>query len=102
MNYKITCADKFNMSISVSKNHYCSPRDITGPWNSVEIGFPSKEELLLLPYAEDPNNPINTVYGWVPSNIVWDVIIRHGGILRGELPVLCVGENWIKIDGCIK
>ena len=102
MNYRVTCVDGFNMSIAVGKDFYCSPRSEKGPWSAVEIGMPSQEEKLLLPYAEDLSDLTNTVYGWVPSNIVWDVIISHGGITKGKLPVLCVGKNWKKITGYIK
>ena len=80
------------MSVQASKRNYSEPRNDTGPYTSVEIGFPSKKEPLLLEFAEDPDNPTGTVYGWVPSEIVWDVILKHGGVSSGDLPVLSMGK----------
>jgi hypothetical protein len=78
----ITCKDGFTMSVQASKFHYCSPRQnlTDGNYNSVEIGFPSEVESLLLKYAEDPEKPTGTVYGYVPLNVVDSVIEKHGGI----------------------
>jgi hypothetical protein len=33
-------------------------------------------------YAEDPDNPTNTVYGFVPIELVEQLIENHGGIKR--------------------
>lgn len=79
---RILCQDGFSMSVQASAGHYCEPR-ITGLgfYNSYEIGFASSEEPLLCPYAEDPDNPTGTVYGWVPVEVVAQVIAKHGGIV---------------------
>jgi hypothetical protein len=75
------------MSVQASGTAYCTPRK-TGAvrYSEVEIGFPSSREDLLLEYAEDQGNPTETVYGWVPTNIVSLVIAKHGGIVEGQLP----------------
>ena len=78
---KIECTDGFSMSVQVSETHYCTPRmnDALEYFN-VEVGFPSAEEELLMPYAEEEANPTGTVYGWTPVEVVNSVIEKHGGI----------------------
>ena len=57
-------------------------------YSSVEVGFPSKKEDLILDWAEDRDDPTGTVYGYVPASIIIDVIDKHGGMVGGELPGL--------------
>ena len=84
---KVVCADGFTMSVQASEFSYCSPRENSAlKYNEVEVGFPSTAEPLLLEYAEEPDNPTGSVYGWVPSQVVTNVIAKHGGIVSGELP----------------
>lgn len=81
------CADGFSMSVQASSTSYCSPRvNVAVRYSSVEVGFPSEEEPLLLEYAEDPDNPTGTVYGYVPVITVTNVIAKHGGMQDGEVP----------------
>ncbi len=78
---RIVCRDGFSMSVQAHSGSYCSPRDGgKGPWDSVELGFPSAREELLMPYVEDSENPTDTVYGYVPIEVVEQVIEKHGGI----------------------
>lgn len=62
------CFGDFELSIQASEHHYCSPREYVGRYDSVEIGFPdfdfSKE--FIDKYAENPGEPQDTVYGYVP------------------------------------
>ena len=86
----VHCADGFNMSVQASKTHYCSPR-VDGHeavYNHVEIGFPSEREALLDEYAEDTDRYTETVYPYVPSQLVALIISKHGGMVSGELPRL--------------
>ncbi len=76
----LVCADGFTMSVQASAGHYCTPRDNTGPYTHFEIGFPSQEEPELMQYAESPDEPTETVYGWVPVEVVTAVIVKHGGL----------------------
>ena len=79
---KVICADGFKMSMQASHAHYCSPReDGLNDYDTIEIGFPSEKEELLMDYAEDGSNPTGTVYGWVPVEIVDKIIRKHGGLL---------------------
>ena len=88
----IKCADGFSMSVQASRGSYCSPRDDSGPYDSVEVGFPSSFDVYLHQYAEDPGKPTDTVYGWVPADTVIMCIDAHGGMVSGELPPLVKTE----------
>ncbi|QDP63447.1 MAG: hypothetical protein GOVbin703_194 [Prokaryotic dsDNA virus sp.] len=86
-NTLVECADGFTMSVQASSGNYCEPRENDADrYESVEIGYPSAEEKLLIPYAEEPETPTDTVYGWVPADIVRHIIDKHGGIVSGEVP----------------
>lgn len=80
---RVICADGFSMSVQASAWTYCSPR-VDSPtadiYNSMEVGFPSTTEPLLMEYAEDEDNPTETVYGWVPVKTIDEIIEKHGGI----------------------
>ena len=69
---RLVCRDGF--SISVQYGEYFQ-RDI----DSLELGFPSSEEILLDEYKDDD------VYPYVPISLVSYIIERHGGIVK------CVG-----------
>ena len=86
-NRSVVCADGFEMSVQASETNYCEPRiDNAERYTAVEVGFPNREEDLLLPWAEDRQAPTNTVYGWVPVERVALVIAKHGGMVEGEVP----------------
>ena len=89
----VRCADGFNMSVQASQRAYCNPRSNTGPWDSVEVGYPSAYELCLMPYAEEPGRPTETVYGYVPNKLVHSVIETHGGLISGEVPPMPVCQT---------
>lgn len=78
---RVTCADGFNMSVQVHEGAYCSPRNGVGPvWTSAEIGFPSdRPSDAIMVYAEDPEAPTETVYGYVPLELIDAEIQAHGG-----------------------
>lgn len=72
--------DGFRMSVQGSRWHYCSPRETQSWYLAMEIGHPSVEEPLIAEYAENKEAPTDTVYGWVPCDIIQQVIDNHGGI----------------------
>ena len=92
----IVCQDGFGMSVQASVSHYCSPRDDKGPYSAVEVGFPTAYEELLRAYVEPSFNDVGetveetqwteSVYGYVPVEVVSAVIEKHGGKQKGELP----------------
>lgn len=75
----VVCADGYTMSVQASRFHYCEPREDRGPYSKFEVGFPDGEEPEFMPYADDPTTPTETVYGWVPAEVIDAVIQRHGG-----------------------
>lgn len=80
---RLQCNDGFSMSVQASEGVYCSPRvdpDETGYYFKVEIGYPSDREELIMQYAEDSDQPTDTVYGYVPVEVVVAVVEKHGGI----------------------
>ena len=79
----LVCADGFRVSVQASESHYCQPRSNSGPYSSIELGYPSESVPELMEYAEDADNPTGTVYGWVPVEVVDAVIAAHGGINAG-------------------
>ena len=81
----IECADGFSMSVQASAEYRCTPRDDVGPYSAVEIGFPSERVEALMKWAEDPNYPTGTIYGWVPVEVVDAVIAAHGGMKDAAL-----------------
>ena len=86
-NERVVCADGFTMSVQAHDGAYCTPRVDNGEkYTEVEVGFPSQEEPLLMQWAENATQPTNTVYGWVPAQVVINVIAKHGGIVSGEVP----------------
>jgi hypothetical protein len=86
-NEKIICKDGFTMSVQANETAYCEPRiDDAERYTTVEVGFPSMPEALLMEWAENPKAPMDTVYGNVPSERISLVCAKHGGIVSGELP----------------
>lgn len=77
---QIKCADGFEMSVQASEFHYCAPRDSIGPWRSVEVGFPTEKVEAFMPYIDGEQSiPTETVYGYVPIELVAEAIDAHGG-----------------------
>jgi hypothetical protein len=77
----VVCADGTTLSVQASRAHYSSPREDTGPYTAVEVGFPSSVMPKLLRYAEDPEqDPTRTVYPFVPLVVVAAAIDRRGGL----------------------
>jgi hypothetical protein len=75
------------MSVQANESAYCSPRhNDSGKYSFVEVGFPSEKEALLMPWAESPEDPTGTVYGYVPVDVVTNVLVKHGGMVEGEVP----------------
>ena len=85
-NKKVRCKDGFSMSVQANFAACCSPRNDDGPYTSVEIGYPSESESLIINYAEDIDALTDTIYGYVPVNTVYLVITKHGGMTSGQVP----------------
>ena len=84
---KVVCADGFTMSVQASAWNYCRPQvNAASKYESVEVGFPSVKEPMLMPWVEDSSDPTGTVYAYVPVEIVTNVLVKHGGMISGEVP----------------
>ena len=77
---RIHCNDGFNFSVQGGEGNYSTPRKNDKEFMAMEIGFPSEVEELILDFAEDRENPTDTVYGWVDNDIIQQIIDNHGGI----------------------
>lgn len=79
---RTVCKDGFEVSIQAGESLYCTPRTNTGPWYAVELGYPSERPEpwdAWSQYAEEPDEPTGTVYGYVPTELVLALIEAHGG-----------------------
>lgn len=80
---RIKCVDGFSISVQASYLHYCTPRkNKAWPYREVELGYPSRLDELIDDYAEDPGST-KTVYGYVPIEVVNQLIDKHGGFADG-------------------
>ena len=86
---RVICKDGFSVSIQAGAYKYSQPRSnedgIT--YFSVELGFPSSRDYIIMDWAENPNEPTNTVYGYVPVDQVYLLLTKHGGVVGGDVPL---------------
>lgn len=107
-NSKIVCEDGFSVSVIAGGGTYCSPRVsfcacahlpdddwddrirlrneqshlYPGPYSAVEVGFPSERPEPWedwQPYCDEPDRPTETIYSYVPVQLVRALIATHGG-----------------------
>ena len=87
-NRRAICKDGFSLSVQADSMASSSPR-VTGAdkYTAVEVGFPSEHEPLLAPYQETKGQDMKkSVFGYVPVPIIGLILIKHGGMIDGELP----------------
>lgn len=78
---RIVCVDGFSVSVQANEFAYCSPRDNRGPYYQVELGYQSDIPTdQIMEYCEDPKRPTDTIYGYVPVELVEEMIKQHGGM----------------------
>lgn len=78
----IRCVDGFKMSVIAGGGAYASPRDERGPYDAVEVGFPTVRPEPWAEwqvFAESPADPTQSVYGYVPIEMVEALVALHGG-----------------------
>lgn len=46
----------------------------------MELGFPNEIDSLITKYAEDTNAQMDTIYAYVPIDVVNELIDKHDGI----------------------
>lgn len=79
---RVECKDGFTISIQGGTfGHYCTPRKNCNVYERVELGYPSQEDDLIKEYAENEHDLTDTVYPYVPIEIVEKLIAKHGGII---------------------
>lgn len=80
---RIVCADGFSMSVQGGEYLYSEPRADVDYYTKVEVGFPSERVEAFMPYIdEDDSDPTQTVYGYVPVDVVNRVISAHGLVVE--------------------
>lgn len=78
---RIVCKDGETLSVQASELHYSTPRQNKGPYSEVEVGYPSVQPPeTWKEFCEDWDKPTQTVYGYIPVNLVEEFIQAHGGI----------------------
>lgn len=82
---RLILADGGSMSVQASEYHYCSPRinlDSYAGYNSFEIGFPNKHYPELDKYQDysPSGDPTDSVYAYVPLEVVEQLINSAGGV----------------------
>lgn len=78
---RVECADGLTFSMQADSSLWCSPRNSIGPWQAVEIGLPSRPVAKFEPYRMFDNEPMSSVYGYVPTVCVAEVIAEAGGLV---------------------
>lgn len=82
---RVKCADGYTVSVQAGDACYSSPReDDANHFDKVELGYPSDEDSELIEYAVDKDRPCDTVYGYVPVELVDGVLAKHGGIVDAD------------------
>jgi hypothetical protein len=96
---RIVCKDGFTVSVIAGDGTYCCPRpdsyyrvgglnlgdvpgDYPGPYTAVEAGFPSVRPEpwgKWSEYCDDGDKPTDTVYAYVPVELVRELVAAHGG-----------------------
>lgn len=83
---RVKTADGLELSVQTGFSHYCQPRDGQGPWYSVELGFPSRRVEDFMPYIDgsEDSDPTESVYGYVPIEVVAVALAQAGGLLPAK------------------
>lgn len=79
----IECADGSALSVQASRTHYCLPRTNTSPYTHCEIGFPRMVGGMPETLEDEYGDGDGDIYGYVPIELVVDLINAHGGV-KGE------------------
>ncbi len=78
---KIVCTDGFKMSIQGNEMTYSIPKKVATEFQAMEIGFPSQQEDLIMEFIDrTEHDPTQSVYGYIPIDLIEKVIEKHGGI----------------------
>ena len=77
---RIYCMDGENVSVQAGEYLYCTPRENCPGWFKVEAGYPScVPPIEWEKYAERWETPCDTIYAYLPVELVKRFITAHGG-----------------------
>ena len=81
----IECNDGYKVSVHANYWAYCNPRTTffrthTFLYNEMELWFPNREDELINEYAENDSDYTQTVYAYVPVEIIEKLLEKHWGI----------------------
>lgn len=79
---RLICRDGFSLSIQGGRHAYSCPREDGVVFSEMEIGFPSGEEILLSDYREGDRLDLDSVFPYVPVEVIIEVIKKHGGFKK--------------------
>lgn len=71
----VVCQDGFTLSVQASRHTYCTPQNDDGPYSKVEVWMCGNVPEFSEAVGGDSEYP----YGYVPIEIVAQVIDQHGG-----------------------
>lgn len=87
---RIVCKDGFQFSVQAGSSLYCTPRINleSGSYTACEVGMPNRKDDLLMKYIEnDREDPTESVYPYVPVEVIDQIIKNHGGYFVAGIPV---------------
>lgn len=80
----VKCADGYTVSVQAGYGIRSHPQADADEYTAVELGYPSQSDEEIIPYAENTNRPCETVYNFVPVEIVDKLFEKHGGIVGAD------------------
>jgi hypothetical protein len=93
---RVECSDGFSVSIQASHGTYCQPRNNHGGYYQVELGYPNQIVNSWLEFMEGDfefTNPCDTVYSYVPVEIVFEELLKHGELKVDESKFTTIPEE---------
>lgn len=81
---RVLCADGFTVSVQAGYGIHSIPGCDADSYIDVELGFPAEKEDDWIIYAKNRSMPTDTVYSFVPVELVDKVLDTHGGITGAD------------------
>ena len=81
---RVRCADGFTVSVQAGYGIRSIPGCDADSYIDVELGYPAGKEDDWIIYAENRSMPTDTVYNFVPVELVDKVLDAHGGIAGAD------------------
>lgn len=81
---RVKCADGYTVSVQAGYGVYSIPGRFSYYFSAVELGYPSAADEELIEYAENKDDLTDSVYGYVPVELVDYIMNKHGGIIGAD------------------